>query len=491
VAVIRPEIETDPAELEQIAIQYLMDALPGWEPAPGDLMTWLISAHAQMIAEERDIAADVPLAQILRPFGEHVYLLPPKLALPATVRATVTMRDRAGYKVPAGTEVLVRTAGDDGVTMVVVRDARTEPDRAETVEVQLEAAPGREGSAGNRLDRDNEVVPLRALEFIRSIRIADDAVSSGGRDAETDEEYLERLVDTLALASPTPILPQDFAAIARQVDGVDRALAINLMVSRPMIVEYFMSFPAFSGYLVDGSGHVSMSWGDGGTPTASEIRAQLEQVVPVAVTGTYPQFTLVFPADDRDWSEFRLTDEDYNGPAVDGWTVVQQPEYEIAAERAVTVAIVGEDGALPAPEVIRSVQATLESMREVNWRISVIGPTYTEIMVDFKAVAWPDHDVGTVRDAAVAAITAYLSPANWGRASGGDASGDATWVLEPVVRYLEVAQVLNDVPGVRYIEHLRIATGSGAWGTADVTLAGRAPLPVPKKNGITGTVIGG
>ncbi|MDO8209289.1 baseplate J/gp47 family protein [Conexibacter sp. CPCC 206217] len=486
-AVIRPEIETDPAELEQIAISYLQEALPGWEPAPGDLMTWLISAHAQMIAEERDIAADVPIEQIMRPLGEQVHLVAPRLALPASVDATVTVRDQAGYTVPAGLEVLVRTAGDDGVTMVVVRDATLRPSRGLNVQVQLEAAPGREGSAGNGLDSDNEIVSLRALEFIRSIRIDAPNVSSGGRDAETDEEYLERLVDTLALASPTPILPDDFAAIARQVDGVERALAINLVVDRPEIIEIISE--SFNGYVFAAGEQAHIEWGEDGPATADEVRRSFERVFYTAdVTGGGSEFVVILPA--LEWTpygpwSFVVT----GGGSVDGFTVIQEAEYQVAAERAVTVAVIDEAGERPELAVLTAVQTTLESMREVNWRVSVIGPSYTEISVDFTAVAWPDYDAATVQLAAVAAITDYLEPANWGRGKDGDQADDATWIQEPVVRYLELAQVLNDVPGVHYIDSLRLDGGAG-WVQANVPLGGRAPLPRPKDRGITGRVIG-
>ncbi|MDW5597656.1 baseplate J/gp47 family protein [Conexibacter stalactiti] len=488
-AVIRPEIETDPAELEQVAIDYLQEAVPGWEPADGDLMTWLIAAHARMVAEERDIAADVPLEQILRPLGEQVHLVAPKLALPATVDAVVTMRDQAGYTVPQGTEVLVRTAGDDGVTMVVVRAVTLEPNRGLTVPIELQAAPGREGSAGNGLDDRATVVPIRQLEFIGGIAIAQGAVSANGRDAETDEEYLQRLVDTLALSSPTPILPEDFAAIARQVDGVERALALNLLHVRPQIIT--LTGSSFRGSLWDNTTEIPLDYGNPvgpgevPVPPATAIRNGLQNKgYDVEVTGGPSVFTLTLIGRPV-YGPWRVTS---GGPAV---AVVQATSFQTPVERTIAVAVVDDEGASPPPSVRQTVRAALESLREVNWTVSVIEPEYTDITVQFRAVTWPGYEPEPVRLAAVDAVVDYLSAKNWGRGRDGWEDGDVTWVDEPFVRYLEIAQVLNEVPGLRYVESVRIAKGSDTATMADVQLVGRARLPRTARESITGTVIEG
>ena len=54
-----------------------------------------------------------------------------------------------------------------------------------------------------------------------------------------------------------------------------------------------------------------------------------------------------------------------------------------------------------------------------------------------------------------------------------------------VVRYLEVATVINNVPGVDFIEILTLDAG-----TADVTLdpAGGIPVVLPRATTITGIV---
>lgn len=226
--VIYPEIETDPGELEEIAFDYLRSAWPGWEPTSElDGITQVIRSLARIIAEARDVAADVPAA-ILRWLGTSIFRVPPLAAAPAIVQATFTMRDSAGYTIRTGTEILVKTAGDDGVAFAVLAPVTVAPGRTATSagEVTLRATGDYEGTIGNGLDDTFEAVVIQSFDFIESVELV--GTSSGGVDAETDDEYADRLVDELEIQSPAPILPRDFAILARRIPGVARSLALNL-----------------------------------------------------------------------------------------------------------------------------------------------------------------------------------------------------------------------------------------------------------------------
>lgn len=388
---IYPVIETDPAELEAIAYAYLRSVWPDWEPtSDGDGITQVIQTVARILAEGRDIAADVPPA-ILRWLGLSVFGIAPLAASAATVQATVTMRDDAGYTVFAGMELLVRTTGDDGVTFVVVAPVVVAPGDTATRagEVTLRAATGFEGTVGNDLDNAYEATPIQSFDFIESIELV--GTSSGGVDAESDDEYAARVVDEMAIQSPAPILPRDFEILARRVPGVARALALNLYD-------------------------------------------------PVA----------------RTWDN----------------------------ERMVTVAVVDADGLALGSTIKGQVQALLEAMRETNWRSPVINPTYTAIDVAFEATTWPEEDAVAVQAAALAAVQQYLDPGAWGTRPVGE---EPVWINEPSVRFFEVVEVLQGVPGLRYVDRLQIGLEGRTLGTVDVALAGPAPLPRPGA-GITGTV---
>lgn len=387
---IYPAIETDPTQIEEIGFDYLRSAIPGWEPTgDGDLVTADIQVGARIAAEVRDVASDVPRS-ILRHLGESVFGVPAIAAAPALVSATVTMRDDAGYTLPAGTEVLVQTAGDDGVTFVVVEAVTVPPTETASSSgaVTLRAAEGREGEVGNGLTSANEATTIRALEFVEQLVLV--GTSSGGVDAESDEAYEARLIAELGIQSPAPILPRDFAILARRVPGVARALALNL----------------------------------------------------------YDPVT-------------RTSDN----------------------ERMVTVAVVDADGEPLGRSVKEAVAALLEAMREVNWRCPVIDPTYTRVDVEFTATAMPGEDPAVVQAAAIAAVEEYLSPAGWGTIASGE---QPDWHDEPDVRLLELAWVLNQVPGLRHVERLELAEGGARLGTADVPLDG--PAALPRAGEIRGTV---
>lgn len=148
-------------------------------------------------------------------------------------------------------------------------------------------------------------------------------------------------------------------------------------------------------------------------------------------------------------------------------------------EKMMTLAVVGEDGLALGSGVKAEVEAYLESLRELNFVLHVVDPTYTTINVTFVVVAHPGYNLTTVDTQATAAVTAYLSPANW---AGGSDTPPNWRTGENVVRYLEVAEVLNRVEGVHYVDSLTVNGG-----TTNVTLTGVAPLPTVGT--ITGSAI--
>jgi hypothetical protein len=372
------DIETDPDTLAQDAFDYLADRVPGWQPSDGNLDTWIIEATARMAAEVADVAAVVP-ASIFRAFGASIVGLPAQEATNASAASTWTVRDASGYTIPAGTPVGI--TGPDGtvVAFETVADALVAPGQT-TKSVPLVATDA--GAAGSGLN--GAISRLDSLDFVTLVTL--DGVTSGGVDAEADVDYLARLSSTLRLLAPRPILPNDFAVMARSVAGVGRTLAID-------------------GYNPD--------------------------------SGTFNN------------------------------------------ERTIAVAVADSTGEAVSSGVRDAVDALLQAQREVNFVVRVISPTYTAIAVTFTAVRYPGFDTVDVHDRAIAALTEYLSPANWGTPDSGDAA-DA-WLLTPVVRYLEVASRLNQVEGLNYLTALTVNGG-----TVDVALAGAAPLPRPGV--LTGTV---
>jgi hypothetical protein len=214
----------EPDDLAQVGIDYLQGVYPAWQPARADSMTWTLRSVAQIIAEAQETSSDVPTS-IYRYLGRWLVGLPPIDATSAQTQATVTMVDTAGYTIDAGTRFLIKTSGDAGVVFLATGPVTVPPGSGATAAGELQLIAEEPGAHGTGLASSLEVQPVDALAFIDTVTLTAD--TTGGVDAETDDEYLARFTAELALMSPRPILPDDFAVLARRVAGVARALAVD------------------------------------------------------------------------------------------------------------------------------------------------------------------------------------------------------------------------------------------------------------------------
>lgn len=366
-------IVTDPDQLMADALDEMAAAFPGWVPREGHLEVQLIEVVARIASIQADVASRIPKS-VFRYFGKNLVGLPPVDAAYATVQSTWVMVDTQGYTVPAGTVVAFSVAGDELVPFVTLEDFVVSPGGTTTAAGSVALQATEPGSDANGLTGSMQLVD--ALAYVSSITAT--TTSSGGVDAETDDEYLARLAAELELLAPRPILPQDFAVLARRVTGVHRAVAI-----------------------------------DGYDPT---------------------------------------------GPTTDN-------------ERMVTIVAVDEDGAAVSGGVQTEIETYLESLREINFVVHTDDPTYTAITVVTTVKMVAGYTASDVEDRIEAAVLAYLSPAYWG---GGTETPPAWNSGTDVVRYLEIASIINAVDGVDYITTLTVNGG-----TSNVTMTGIAPLPDP------------
>jgi uncharacterized phage protein gp47/JayE len=223
VSYIELPIETDPDALTADALDFLMQAIPGWIPQEGHLEVWMLEVFARIEAETRDVATRVPRS-IFRYFGKTLMGIVPIDAARAQVSTTWTTVDTAGYTIKSGTVVSYPVSGDEQVYFEVTADVIVPPgsDSTATGEVLLQALIP--GSDANGLGGATFTL-VDALAFVTGIEA--EGVSSGGVDAESDDEYLARLRAELQLLSPRPILPSDFATLAKRVAGVERAIAVD------------------------------------------------------------------------------------------------------------------------------------------------------------------------------------------------------------------------------------------------------------------------
>lgn len=214
--------QTDPDALAQDAFDYLGTKSPAWAPHDGQLDVWLIAAVARMIATLGDTLTDVQ-ASIFRYWGAYIVGIAPIEASSASGSLTFTAIDTAGHKLPAGFAVAVPT-GDGGLVPFETTEELTIAGGSSTGTVPITAVEA--GSEGGGLGVLGTVVTmLDELSWIKEAKLA--ATTAGGSDAEEDAAYLNRLVAEMRLLAPRPIVPNDFAELARTVPGVARALAVN------------------------------------------------------------------------------------------------------------------------------------------------------------------------------------------------------------------------------------------------------------------------
>lgn len=221
-------IDTNPESIQQDIIDFIQAAFPGWVPNPASLDYMLARAIAIAGAEARDVASAVPTT-VFRYFGQKLLGLPPQDAVAAQTTSTWSLTDANGHEIPAGTQVTITDNLGTPQPFKVLNTVVVAPGENITaagavtlVAVNPGAASSGIGVAGGHPQ----------LEDIYDFVVSPDGITlvaptSGGEDAETDAEYLDRLTRRLRLLTPRPILPADFAAMAQEVDGVFRAVAID------------------------------------------------------------------------------------------------------------------------------------------------------------------------------------------------------------------------------------------------------------------------
>lgn len=218
-------IEADPTELAEIGYDFMRANIPRWDESRGDPDSQVITACAQIIAEGAGPASDVPLA-IIRYLGRWVDGLLPVDATQAQTTATVTALDDAGYTIYDGTRFEIRTSGDTSVVFFTVGDVTIAPGDTSTAVGGVTLVAETAGASGSGLPIDSEVVPVDALAWVDTVTLT--AITTGGIDAETDDQYLTRWVALRQLSNDTPILAVDAAALIQAlIPGVGRTLALD------------------------------------------------------------------------------------------------------------------------------------------------------------------------------------------------------------------------------------------------------------------------
>lgn len=479
---IDPEFEESGDDIEEEAFQYIAAEHPNWEPNPANLETLIIQYMAMRAGVLADQMGTV-FATIFRYFGKSVLNVPAQEALQATASTTWTAKDNAGYTIPEGSVIGLVDENGDLQPFATIQEYTIPAASLSLAGVTVRSLDP--GTLYNNLG--GTVQPLTALDWLADVSVQ--GLSSGGEDAEDDDEYQARLARRIALMAPRPIKAVDFALMAMDEPGVYRATASDNTQIQTRSAIHTIAHDGTGGTFtitVDGQTTTAQNWNDNLAAILADVEA-LSTVAPgdLVLTGANPG-TITFT-----WGgakanvdiAFSANFTSLTGETFNTVTETQEggsaPRYDV--ERAVAVALIDENGVEPAPAVLTAVETALEAMREQNFIVSIVSPTSTTINVTATVKAIDGWTTSDVDSAVTQAVADYLSPANWGVPEGEQPG----WDNITAVRYLELATLINNVQGVDYIQSLTF--GAPSLGTTDVTLSGIFPLPAAGTINITVT----
>lgn len=213
-----PAIDTDVDVVIDRVLDDMRDRLEGWEPYDGAPEV----ALGQTVGRESAIlGAGVAAAMTWAAagIGETVHGIAARQGVRATLEVQLEVV-AAGGTVPAGFTV-VGTTGAGVDVAFEVPDAVVAPDEIFTVTMQA-VTPG---TVGNGVPTGDLVVVTATSTVVDATAAAP---SEGGIDPDTLTEYLDRLVDYLAILRPGGVRGSDLAVLARSVPGVHRAFGLDL-----------------------------------------------------------------------------------------------------------------------------------------------------------------------------------------------------------------------------------------------------------------------
>jgi hypothetical protein len=532
-------VTVDPYQLTADAFGFIANQIPGWVPPEGALETWIIYACARMVAQLAQTAAQVPDV-IFEYLGGALMGVPPNQGAAAECQTTWTMVDTSGYTVPAGTVVAFATSGNTVVQYATLQAFSVPEGQTSTAAGAVTVQAAAIGAAANGIAAGPMVI-VDQLAFVSSVTST--TTTAGGADPETTAQYLNQLAARFQLLTPRPVLAADFAVMAAQVAGVNRALGIdnynpyaNMLTA--LDASYGTSGASVGSFTATANCTVATSnaWAETGTYSLSMVATAGGSMTcqsgwyPIAGGETYTAMAFFHAATvaaecavDLVWGDVNqnvlstsagTTSDDSTGGGVQVTNTATAPSNasylklqprvtagsagethdcdergvllgttttwgpggaQTGQERMVTVVPVDVNGNALTDDEMAAISTELESLREVNFVVNIVPPTYTAVNVTAAVVCQPSASLATVQAAVVTALQAYLAPGTW--AGGGQIP--PVWLNDNTVYYLDVAGVIINVPGVHHIVAGSLTVNGG---TADVPLDGLAALPQPDIN---------
>ncbi len=213
--------ENDPLTLLEAKRAEMRSHYEDWDPARAGLADWMLQTGSRYDSTTREQFSSVAKA-VFKKFGETIAEVPPILPAPATATSTWTLIDTEGHTIEAGTLVTIAIDGDDVRIFEVVADVEVKAGSITTKAGEVVLQDAEAGTEGNKLTAAPQ--PYSAVAFVDSIALIGE--TSGGVDAEDEDEYVDRLREELQLRSLSLTLARDFEIDATAIPGIERALCI-------------------------------------------------------------------------------------------------------------------------------------------------------------------------------------------------------------------------------------------------------------------------
>jgi hypothetical protein len=215
-------ITSSEEEMRNRVFDALTAAFPGIELNENHLEVVIVEEFVRMLVETHLLTADIAAA-IFREYGRKLANVTPIDGAPATATTTWVLSDTDGHVIPFGTLVGYRRTGDEIWGFATVEEVVVDLGEDTALDVVVEATVT--GSGYNGVADTTVLELIDGIAWVESVTLT--SATAGGVDAETDDEYLDRLAERLRLLTSRPVLPDDFAVLSRDVAGVHRALALD------------------------------------------------------------------------------------------------------------------------------------------------------------------------------------------------------------------------------------------------------------------------
>jgi hypothetical protein len=483
-------LDTDNEVIFQDFVAYVQQFFPEWHPSEGQLDIIIARYFAMQAASTADMASRVQRA-IYRYFGSNLAGIGPLPGSPARATVTFVVDDPADPPVdrslPFGSLVgLTDRNGDIQVFSLLDDLDITAGDLAGDVLTQAIEL----GSAANGITGSVELIEM--VEWISSASVV--GSSSGGSDPEDDGVYVQRLTENLALMAPRPILADDFTVFAQNIPGVWRAAVLDNF--NPGVHEKQRIAHNYTGgnfkltFQTQQTANIPWNASYAQVRDALALLLNLE-VTDLNVTGgplpTTPidvEFIGRFGYQNLSGMTFDISG--LTGGSTFTITETDGAVYTLDRENAIGISAVDEQGNPLTQDVKDELVAYLESTRSQNFLVTFVDPAYHVVRVNYAARALKNQNAASVKSLIDSSLELYLSPAKWGVYPYESASRN--WILQPVVRYLELTTIVENVPGVDYVESLTFSLNASAFNGSDKSFNTPFSLTKTTPGGIIGNV---